>query len=201
MFTPSKLIAVVVTLGALCSPLLLAHNDVLLEFKGSAFLPISSCFKAIYGSAGALYGPELTVQLGDDNPLYAFASVEYFAKDGNSMGCCDATTAQIVPICFGLKYFFPFCAGDFYVGIGLQAAHLKTTNCSPFVRYETSKWGVGGITKLGVFINLPYRLALDLFFDYSFVNVDCEPTCCPGVLARKANIGGAILGAGLAYRF
>ena len=196
----SKLLQILLLLASVAPRGVHARVNILLEFKGSAFLPTGSCFKDIYHHCGALYGPELTVQLGHKTPLCAFASVEYFSKEGQSIGCCDSTTAQIVPIGFGLKYLAPLPLDNtsIYCGLGFQATHVKITNCSPFVVPHTSKWGVGGITKLGLFIDLARHFVLDLFFDYSFVKVGSNEACCS---LPKINISGAILGAGLAYRF
>lgn len=173
--------------------------EVLFEFKGGAFLPTGTCFKNIYGKSGALYGPEISLQLWEDAPLYAFASAQYFSKKGYSIGLCCPTTAQIVPLDFGLKYMTPLKFGSVYIGLGLEAAHLKTTNCSPYVLPETARWGVGGIAKFGAYVNLPRHFAFDLFFNYSFVKLRPD-NCCSPCDTSKVDISGITLGAGLSYQ-
>lgn len=180
----------------LSAPLL--ARDVLLEFKAAYFLFTDPCVKSIYGNGGALYGPEITFLLGKN--WYGFASADFLSKKGHSVGLHNATKMDIVPLGVGLKYFVPFCYGDFYLGLGFQPVHLKTINCSPYVAEVTSKWGFGGIAKIGSYFDLPHNFFIDLFFDYSFVKVDCQK-CAPGVIPLKANLSGCIFGAGLGYRF
>jgi len=182
----------------------LSARDILLEFKGAYFLATEHLFREIYGNGGALYGPEVTFQLCDDDNWYGFASIDFFQKDGHSLGLCDATKARIMPLALGLKYFVPFCYGDFYIGLGFQPTHLKTINCSPFVAECTSQWGFGGIAKIGTYFDLPCNFLIDIFIDYSFVKVDCNKKCQPPagpVTSTKADISGVIFGAGLGYRF
>ena len=187
-------IVLLLSLPSLC-------RDALLEFKAAAFIPTNDCVKDIYGHVGALYGPEITIQLCDESNWYGFASADFLSKNGHSIGLCTPTKMSIIPLGFGLKYFVPFCYGDFYVGLGFQPLHLKTINCSPNVPQTISKWGVGGIAKLGTYFNLPHNLFIDFFVDYSFVNVDCS-TCLLGVVTpMKVSMNGAIIGLGLGYRF
>ena len=178
-------------------------RDILLEFKAAYFLPTSTLFRKIYDNGGALYGPEVTFKLGNCGDLYGFASIDYFQKSGRSLGLCDATKVSLLPLGIGLKYFFPFSHGDFYLGLGFQPVRLKTINCSPYVAQKQSKWGFGGIAKVGVFVDLPHNFLLDFFIDYSFVKVSCCNTQVPAgtVIPLKADISGTIFGAGLGYRF
>lgn len=182
----------------ICAPLFC--RDVLLEFKGAYFLPTDSCVKKIFHKGGALYGPEITFQLCECSNWYGFASVDYLSKKGHSLGLCERTTMRIVPLAFGVKYFVPFCYGDFYVGLGFEPVHLKTINCSPFVQQKTSKWGFGGIAKVGAYFDLSCNYFLDLFIDYSVARVGCDK-CSAGVIPLKVKLDGAIFGVGLGYRF
>jgi opacity protein-like surface antigen len=175
-------------------------RDVLLEFKASYFYPTSSCTRDIYGRGGALYGPEVTFQLCQERNWYGFASADFLSKKGHSVGLCEPTKMDIVPLAIGLKYFVPFCYGDFYLGLGFQPVHLKTVNCSTFVSQTTSKWGFGGIAKIGTYFDLPCNFFVDIFLDYSFVKVGCS-NCGAGVTPLKADLSGVIFGAGLGYRF
>jgi len=175
--------------------------DVLLEFKGAYFLPTNETFRHIYDNGGALYGPEVTFEFC--NSVYGFFSLDFFQKNGNSLGICSPTQITLVPIGMGFKYLVPFCFGDFYVGLGFQPTYVQITNCSPCVIAEESTWGFGGIAKVGTFFNLPCNLFLDIFIDYSFLNV-CFNGLCPAtgpVVPNKAHVSGTIFGAGLGYRF
>jgi opacity protein-like surface antigen len=186
---------------ALCAHISLAARDILLEFKAAYFLPTDSDMRHIYNNGGALYGPEVTFKLGDSANWYGFASIDYFQKNGRSLGLCDTTQVSLLPLGIGLKYMASYCGWrHFYVGLGFQPVYLKTENCSPFVIQKTSKWGFGGIAKIGAYFDLPKNFVIDLFFDYSFVKVDCS-SCSDLVIPVKADISGAIFGVGLGYRF
>lgn len=181
----------------------LIAQDVLLEFKAACFIPTSCRFKDIYGRSGALYGPELTMRLCD-SCWYGFASFDYFHKKGHSIGLCEPTTVTLVPIAFGLKYLVP--TNDFldcYAGLGFEAVNVRTRNCIESVVFKQTQWGFGGIAKLGVFYYLPCNFFLDFFVDYSFVNVGSKHSLCQnyGMESVKTKISGAILGAGVGYRF
>ncbi|MFA6066740.1 MAG: hypothetical protein WC707_06180 [Candidatus Babeliaceae bacterium] len=175
-------------------------RDVLVEFKTAYFLPTDSCVRAIYGKGGALYGPEATFQLCENDNWYGFASVDFLSKKGHSVGLCEPTKMYIAPLALGVKYFVPFCYGDFYAGLGFQALHLKTVNCSSHVAQITSKWGFGGIAKIGAYCELPCNYFVDLFFDYSFAKVGCDK-CSTSTVPLKVSMNGAIFGIGLGYRF
>jgi hypothetical protein len=180
----------------------LQSRDVLLEFKGAYFLPTDSVFKKIY-HGGALYGPEITVQLCCDANVYGFVSVDFLQKNGKSIGFNSPTKVRLIPLGVGLKYFVPFCFGDFYVGLGFQPTYLHTKDDSPLVIPKHSKWGFGGIAKIGSYFDLPHNFFIDLFIDYSFVKVPFHNTHAPTgpVVPRTANVSGAIFGAGVGYRF
>ncbi len=182
----------------------LAARDVIVEFKGAGFIPTNSSFQDIYGKGAALFGPEVTVDICDTNRWYVFASVDYLKKDGHSIGLCNDTTIRMVPLAFGLKYFKPIHCADFYAGLGFQPTHLKTTNCSPFVVQNTSQWCLGGVAKLGAYVDVRCNFVLDFFVNYSFVKAGCPKFCQPEnepLLPLKANISGVIIGAGFGYRF
>lgn len=180
-------------------------EDTILEFKAGYFLATDCIFKNIYDKGGAIYGPEVTFSLNDSKCWYGFASVNYFQKDGNSLGLGDATKVELVPLGIGVKYFIPssYSRFDFYVGLGFQPVHTKVINCSPYVPAKQSQWGFGGVAKIGTYINITHNLLLDLFIDYSFVNVNFKTAQIPAgpVTPLKADISGAIFGVGLGYRF
>lgn len=177
----------------------LMSRDILLEFKGAFFRPTDSCVRDMFGAGAALYGPEVTFQLCEQRNWYGFASADFLSKKGHSIGLCTPTKMYLVPLGLGVKYFVPFCYGDFYVGIGVQPVHLRTQNCSPFVREITSKWGVGGVAKVGSYFDLPCNWFIDLFINYSFAHIECDT--CTDIAALKADVSGAVFGIGVGYRF
>lgn len=178
----------------------LVGKDVLIEFKAAGFFPTDCRVKKIYGSAAALYGPEVSFKLCEEQSWYGFASVDFLSKAGHSIGCCSRTKMEIVPIALGLKYFKPICWGDLYAGLGFQAVHLTTKNSSVFVEKCTSKWGYGVIAKIGAFYNLPCQFFLDFFVDYSFAEIG-RNKCCGKAVPIKVHLKNVLAGAGIGYRF
>lgn len=174
-------------------------RDVILEFKGAYFLPTNSTFRDQF-KGSALYGPELTVQLKNDKNWYAFASIDYYKQKGKFLSIADSTKLKLLPLAIGIKYFVPIRdRANFYLGLGFQPVHVRKKISRAFVVSKNSTWGLGGIGKLGMYINAPCNFVFDFFFDYSFVwaNNFYGPT----VSRSKSNVNGAIFGAALGYRF
>lgn len=197
MIKITKIVGIVL----LCVQATLVSRDILLEWKTAYFLPTDSYVKDIYGKGTVYYGPEATFLLSDKHNWYGFASVDFLSKKGRSLGLSNYTKMNIVALGFGLKYFVPFCYGDFYAGLGVQPLHLKTINCFSDTVNKTSKWGVGGSAKIGSYIDLPRNLFVDLFVDYSFVKVGCDSCCTSTFIPLRANMSGCLFGIGLGYRF
>lgn len=184
----------------------LAARDFLVEMKGAYFWATNSDFKDIYGRGGLLYGPEATVQLWNDQNWYAFTSLDYLHKKGDSVGLCDPTKLTLIPIALGLKYLVPLSDDTFYfyLGAGLEWVYARTKNCSEFVVTTQSNWGLGGIAKAGAFYHMGCNFLIDIFGAYSYAKVGSDTCWCEngnGLQSQKANVSGAILGAGLVYAF
>jgi hypothetical protein len=181
-------------------------RDILVEFKGAYFKPTGKRFKHIY-KGGALYGPELTVQLSEcSDHWYGFLSVDYYSKKGYSIGLHNPTKVSLLPIGIGIKYFVPSCwwnNTDFYVGLGFQPIRVHTHDFSPFVIPKITKWAFGGIAKAGAYINFSCNFFLDLFIDYSFARASSKQALAltGPVVPLRSSVSGVIFGAGLGYRF
>jgi opacity protein-like surface antigen len=173
-------------------------HDVILEAKGAYFLATNKTFRNIYDKGGGIYGGELTFALR--NPWYGFASVDFFRKCGKTCNFCSPTKVSITSLALGVKYLMPFEHGDVYVGLGILPTHVKTKDCSPFVAPILSKWGCGGIGKIGVYFNMPDNFTFNVFYNYSFVHVGCVKPCVP-TQPRRADLSGSWFGVGLGYRF
>lgn len=188
-------------------------KDVLLEFRAGSFIPTGSDFRDIYGSATVFVSPEFSWQVHERHNWYIFLSAGYAEKKGHSLGLCTPTKARIIPLGIGLKYFFQnmnnsyICKNHkFYVGAGFQPVLLKTTNCSEYVQQNTSNWGIGGVAKIGWMYTFKHNFYLDIFADYSFVNLGCGSNCSVTTGTHytapiKADVSGAILGVGFGYSF
>lgn len=182
---------------------LMARN-VFLEFQGGYFLPTNDTFRQIYSKGRALYGPELTVQLCNEKNWYAFASFDYLKMHGHSVGLCASTTVKMLPFSLGVKYFSSiYCdCFAFYAGLGLEGMNVRTKDCLTTGVSEKTKWGVGGIAKVGGHYYLPHNFLIDIFINYSFLDVGSNKCSSSSALqSRKAHVSGTIFGAGLGYRF
>lgn len=181
-------------------------RNVVWEFKGAYFLPTNDTFTDIYGHGSALFGPEVTFQLCDNEHWYGFASFDYFQKKGKSLGLCEPTRIRLLPLAAGLKYLHAFREKvHFYVGLGFEPVFASFTNCSDSVEVQQKEWGVGAIAKVGAYYDLPHDFVLDFFVDYSYAKVGSDSICgCDetgGVVSTKANVSGVIFGLGLGYHF
>lgn len=173
-------------------------TEVLTEIKGAYFRPTDQTFRDIYGSAQALYTLELSPQLWKD--LYAFTSGSFLYQTGHSTGDGSESTFYCIPIGTGLKYFYPIKWIDIYAGAGALAVYTHTKNDSPYVIREISKWGYGGIFKLGALFN-KNSFFLDLFADYSIIHIPFSDTRNGTIVPKNGDLSGFSIGAGIGYRF
>jgi hypothetical protein len=202
------LVSSIIASSPMCAGDFFCGRNVLLEFKAAYFHPTGHRFKKIYGG-GALYGPELTIQLFDNcRNWYAFFSVDWFCKRGESIELHTPTKIHLLPLAFGLKYFISSCCCecvDFYGALGFQPVRFHIQNFSSSVTPNKHKWVLGGIAKVGSYVYLPNNnFFLDVFIGYSFARASSHTTavCCEGIVVPlSSSISGAIFGAGLGWRF
>lgn len=191
------------TIAAALLTFLCAHaygRDVLLEFKSAYFLPTNSTFRNCYKGT-VIYGPELTIQLKEKKNWYAFASLDFLKQKGRFLSLCNSTTLRMMFLAAGIKYVFPFKHADLYLGLGFQANRLNKKNRNKFVTSHNTIWGYGGIAKIGSYIHLPHNFFIDLFFDYGFVWTPKTDFYGNRTTRQRTNVGAAIFGAAIGYRF
>ncbi len=178
----------------------LFSRDVILEFKAAGLMPTNKTFRSAYRHSIALFGPELTVQLNTN--WYGFIAANYFQRNGRYLNISQDSKLRAMPLAIGLKYLVRVNSGvDFYIGLGFQPIYLHTKNSRGFVTATQSLWGLGGIGKSGMYIDLGHNFLLDLFFDYNFVKTSLKDFYGYTMTPSKANVSSGILGAGLGYRF
>ena len=172
-----------------------SDRDILVEFKGSIFVPSNELFDDVYGNCGD-FGVEVTGNILDR--LYAFFSADFIMKDGATVELSSFTKINIVNLGLGVKYFVPFKHGDFYVGLGIEPTFIGLQNHTPALQ-EQQAWVCGGIAKVGFIVDLASSLFLDFFVNYSFAKADFY-TSQP-LQINTTYLNGALFGIGLGYRF
>jgi hypothetical protein len=176
--------------------------DTLVEAKAAYFYPTSHEFREIY-SDGGIYGLEVSCQAW--RGFYPWFSASIVHKSGHSITTSplvssDSTRITLVPLGLGLKYLYPINFVDLYAGVGILGTYVHIKDNSPFVIRSSSKWGVGGIAKIGAIFNYK-SFFVDLFSDYSYTKVDFHNTNHGQVVRHRANISDWSIGAGIGYRF
>lgn len=181
-------------------------RKVILEFKGAYLLPTNHTLRKAYNNGSALYGPELTVQLGKKHHwtknIYAFMGADYFQKEGHDLGLCDSTTLRLVPLTLGLKYMIPMTRrADFYLGLGFESLFVQAQSHRACVTAEKNLWTFGGITELGTYIDVTHHVMLNFFFNYSFINAKTDSFYGHTRTGCTVDLSSALFGVGLGYRF
>lgn len=171
-------------------------HDVLLEVKGAAFVPTSQPFRGMYGDIGQ-FGLELTAG-GLLDHLYAFGSIDFLIKNGETVALASPTKVNMIDFAFGFKYLVPFSHGDFYVGLGVQPTYLSITNLGQGPT-EPAQWSCGGVGKVGAIFNMTNSFFADIFFDYSFAKFNASAV--PANPVTTTSINGCVFGIGFGYRF
>ena len=194
MFKKIQLAFGLLVLGCVSS---LQGLEILPEAKAAYFYPTHHRFRDIH-SGGGLYSIEASMQTWDQ--LYSWASVGYFQESGSSIGEKRKTKIQMVPLTLGLKYILPTKCLSPYLGAGLLVSYVDIRNHSPYVRKKDSKWGVGGICKLGCLADISQSFFIDVFCDYSYLKVTFGDHH-QKVLRHKTDLSGLSFGGGLGYRF
>ncbi len=166
------------------------------ELKAAYFYPTNHRYRKIYSGSG-LYGLEIDWRVYRN--LYAWTGVNALYSKGHSESCRYKTDILQIPVDLGLKYIFNIHRFHPYVGAGILATYMHIHDHASFVKKKIVHWGVGGIFKTGVIIDLPKNIFMDFFTNYSLIKVspDSHRVTCP----HKANLSGFSFGGGLGYHF
>lgn len=163
------------------------------ELRGGYFYPTSKLFREIYKSGGPEGEIEISKNLRDE--WMGWGNVNYFQKDGRSLGLRDKTAIHMIPISLGVKYQFLFCnVFSPYLGAGLTYTIINVKNDSEYVKKHVTKGGIGFVIKSGIYIDLSESFLLDLFADYYYQEIHFYKN-------HNTDVGGFKVGMGLGYRF
>jgi hypothetical protein len=176
-------------------------RSVLVEAKIGYFYPTDAKFRHIYSNGGGIYGFEVSCQAWKE--FYGWASGSYFTQTGRSQGEHHRTRITLVPLAAGLKYVIPFCEKrlDLYGDIGFVTTYFHTHDHSRYVIKSNSKWGTGGVWRIGCLGYVYDSLFIDVFADYTYTKIHFHNTDNGRVIRRTADISGFSWGAGIGYRF
>ncbi|MGD2295285.1 MAG: hypothetical protein PVF22_05560 [Candidatus Aminicenantes bacterium] len=160
-------------------------RSVTIEAKGSYFYPSEEAFQDIYGG-GLMYGGEVSVSIWKNLELWVGGC--YFTQDGLLTFTQEDTTLKILPFGGGLKYRITNGVLGLYIGAGVNYYDYRESN----VIGDVQKGGVGGVAKLGLYIEPVKMFVVDVFAEYSY----CKMTPADFTI----NIGGIKAGIGLGIR-
>ncbi len=177
----------------------LKATETLIEAKGAYLYLTHHKMREIYGPVGQ-YGLETSISLW--RSWYLWASGDVFHNDGKSLGFHQSTDITVVPVGFGIKYLRPINERfDWYAGIGPQYSYLHIHNHSSYVTQHIDKWGWGAIGKGGFLLNLYKGIFLDIFGQYSYLNIHFNNSLQGKVSAHDAHLSGWLFGGAIGYRF
>jgi len=165
----------------------------LTELRGGYFYPTSKKFREIYKSGGP--EGELEIAAIFKKNWIAWGNVNYFQRNGHSIGFHDKTFIRMIPISLGIKYQFLACGRvSPYLGFGATYTFSQITNDSDFVKRDVKKGGFGFVVKSVTYIKLSDHFLMDLFADYYYQKIHFYDS-------NKVDMGGFRMGAGLGYRY
>jgi hypothetical protein len=172
---------------------LAAQDAVTIQLRGGYFYPASPAMRDIYHHGGAELETELGIGLSHN--WNAWFNFNYFNRHGDIGGLCNATTLNMYPLSFGLKYNIPlFSRCSLYLGGGASCSLIGLQEKSPFAFYrkqQNKRWG--GVAKSGFFIHLTDHLFMDIFADGYYTRAS--------LLGEICNVGGLRTGIGLGVSF
>lgn len=181
----------------LLTALQLSAVEVLTEGRIGYFLPTNEQFKETYGEDGMIGSIESSFKATDR--LYPWANISYYANSGHAGEDHKKTHIYFLPIGAGLKYIYPFENFSVYGGLGVLPTYLHIKNNSHFLVREQAKWGCGGVAKFGFLSNKIWNFFLDLFAEYSYINIHFHKK---GKLAiNPAILSNFTFGGGIGYHF
>lgn len=173
------------------------------EVKMGYLLFSNSKMRKIYNSGG------LDIQLCASYPLgnhtcrwtlKAYGAIEYFHRSGKSINGDQKTSVWSLPVNIGLKPVYLIDDSmQYYFAMGPRYLYIHQHNHSSYVYKNRSRNALGFFINTGLHYVLCDRLTSDVFGEYSFAKMDIHGKS--GAYTKNIQIGGFILGAGIAYVF
>lgn len=179
-------------------------NTFFAEARYSAFFPISTKVRKIYGTALNNIELEIGTTLCEKSRLWF--NVGYIFSHGRSLELHRDTRMQMVPLALGASY--TFCnilpCIDAYLGLGGTYTLIKFRDHSHCGPKNISKKDFGSIVKSGFYYNFSNDLYFNFFFEYlfqrfNFANRNRKED--PFVRWHNLNMDGIKLGCGVGWTF
>jgi hypothetical protein len=181
---------IIVILAAIMPSILSAAFTV--QIRGGAFVPTDKTLRQIYRRGGFELEGEGNISLSEHST--AFFNVNYFSRQGKSLGLQSTTIINLCPLSIGAKYNMPVAGNvDAYVGLGAVCTLLRLHDQSIYVQQFLQDNGWGMVTKTGLLCTVGESFFIDLYADYYLSRVALHGT--------RRNIGGLRAGLGLGCRF
>lgn len=171
------------------------------EAKVSAFLPSSKIVRRIHSDAMPYY--EVEIAKSFRNNWQVWLGSGYLSNNGHSIGYRNKTCFYLIPVTFGLKYFYSACpCTDLYAGAGACWSFLKDKDHSRFVHKNISNDGPGGIFKLGCVYRVKEHIFIDIFAEYLYQRFSFHHHYEDHYTIRhKLNMSGLKIGGGAGFNF
>lgn len=164
------------------------------EFRVGYYYPQSNLMRDIYQNGGVEFEFENTVLISRYIDLWA--NINYFQRDGRSLGLSDKTSVKLIPVSLGFKYLYA-CANywNIYLGIGGSYTWARFHDQSSYVEKHPRKQAFGWVVKSGIIHYLQPCLYLNLFADYYSTSI--AGVHQNGVEGTACNVGGLRTGVGI----
>ncbi|MCB1110282.1 MAG: hypothetical protein KDK64_04820 [Chlamydiia bacterium] len=171
-------------------------REISLDGKASYYISTNHRFREIYGGAG-LYRLETNIQVWEQ--LHTWVNLGYMYASGDSSQN-DHTHLHLVPLSFGVSYFFTKGCFVPYVGLGPLLAYSYIHNGSNYVTRHQNGWGGGFLAKTGFRAYFAKSLYFDFFGDYSLIIMDFHHGG-KRTIHHRGDLSGFSIGAGVGYNF
>ncbi len=177
----------------------LARVQPQIEVKLGYFFFASSIMRDVYDQGG------VDVQLCGSYPMggwiQIYGSVEFFEREGHSMGTDSKVWLTGVPLSLGLKPVFTITPEVlYYFTIGPRYSFIQTRTNYPYVKKHANSSGIGLFVNTGFDFILWKHFLLDLFGEYSYLPVSFS-TAPTNVYGQRVQVSGFTFGGGLGYAF
>jgi len=183
-------------------PILLFGENTKLQFRTGYLNLKDNRARKIYNNGGIEVEVEAATQILCGLDLWG--NVNYFWKNGHSIGLKEPTHLDLYNLSLGLKRIFSLSPPDcffFYLGLGATMGFLRVKDHSDFVEKHRDKTIFGGVAKSGFLYFFNCSFFLDLFTDYYYQPSHFKGDRSRNIIGNDPDLGGFRFGLGLGGMF